>query len=225
MDQRTRFHADLEELEQQIHHIGDRAHDLIQQAVQALVEDDFTVAQSVVGREAAIEESYIAVHDRWFHLIATQQPMGADLRLMSVLLHMNVTLKRTGDQALNIAKLAELTHHLPGSKRMSDQIQDMGDRVRPMLRTAIDAFIRRDTSLAARLADMDEPVDRLNKGMYREVVALGADPQLLEWATHTMMAARALERIGDQAVDIGEQVVFLVTGEFHDFDTAALLEH
>lgn len=221
MDQRTHFHADLDDLEQQIHQIGDRAHDLIQQAVQALVEDDITTAQRVVGHEHVIEADYVAVHDRWFHLIATQQPMGADLRLMSVLLHMNVTLKRTGDQALNIAKLAELTHHLPGSKRMADQIQDMGDRVRPMLRSAIEAFIRRDTVLASRLAHLDEPVDRLNKGMYREVVALGADPQLLEWATHMMMAARALERIGDQAVDIGEQVVFLVTGEFHDFDTAA----
>lgn len=225
MDQRTHFHAHLEELEQQIHHIGDRAHDLIQQAVRALVDSDLDAAKAVIGQEPVIEESYLAVHDRWFHLIATQQPMGADLRLMSVLLHMNVTLKRTGDQALNIAKLAELTHRLPGSRRMADQIQEMGDRVRPMLRSAIEAFIRRDTGLAARLADMDEPVDRLNKGMYREVVALGAEPQLLEWATHAMMAARALERIGDQAVDIGEQVVFLVTGEFHDFDTAALLDH
>lgn len=225
MDQRTHFHADLDDLEQQIHNIGDRCNGLILQAVTALVSSDMASAHAVVAQEASIEERYLAFHDRWFHLIATQQPMGADLRLMSVLLHMSVTLKRTGDQAVNIAKLAELTHHLPGSKRMGDQIQEMGDLVRPMLRSAIEAFIRRDIDLAMRLADMDEPVDRLNKGMYREVVALGADPQLLEWATHMMMAARALERIGDQAVDIGEQVGFLVTGEFHDFDAAALLDH
>lgn len=222
MDQRSHFHAELENLERSIHEIGDRANDLIARGVQALTTDDLELAQSVRAGDEVIDELYMDVHDRWIHLIARQQPMGADLRLMSVLLHMNVTLSRTGDQAANIAKLAELAHGLPTEQRVIEQVREMGDLVRPMLRTAIDAFIRRDADEARLLPSMDEPVDRINKGMYREVVALGPHPKRLEWATHMMMAARALERIGDQAVDIGEQVVFLITGEFQDFDEEAL---
>ena len=224
VDQRTHFHAELEALEQSIHEIGDRAHDLIGKAVQALITGEVDLAGEVKEGDRVIDQMYLDIHNRWINLIARQQPMGADLRLMSVLLHMNVTLERTGDQAVNMAKLAELCQGLPNSERVNQQIQEMGDLVRPMLRTAIESFIRRDADEARLLPAMDEPVDRLNMGMYREVVALGADPKLLEWATHMMMAARALERIGDQAVDIGEQVVYLVTGELHDFNEEALDE-
>ena len=203
VDQRTHFHAELDALEQSIHEIGDRAHDLIGKAVQALITGDTDLAQEVQSGDRVIDQMYLDVHNRWINLIARQQPMGADLRLMSVLLHMNVTLERTGDQAVNMAELAELCEGLPSSDRVNQQIQEMGDLVRPILRTAIES---------------------LNMGMYREVVALGTDPRLLEWATHMMMAARALERIGDQAVDIGEQVVYLVTGELHDFNEEALDE-
>lgn len=222
MDQRTHFHAELEGLEQSIHEMGDRAHTLIGMAVQALTTGDVQLAAEVQAGDRVIDQIYLDVHNRWINLIARQQPMGADLRLMSVLLHMNVTLERTGDQAVNMAKLAELCQGLPSSDRVIQQIQEMGDLVRPMLRTAIESFIRRDADEARLLPAMDEPVDRLNIGMYREVVAHGTDPKLLEWATHMMMAARALERIGDQAVDIGEQVAYLVTGELTDFNEEAL---
>ncbi len=222
VDQRTHFHAELEGLEQSIHEMGDRAHELIGMAVHALVTGDLDAAGRVREGDHVIDQLYLDVHNRWINLMARQQPMGADLRLMSVLLHMNVTLERTGDQAVNIAKLAALSHGLPMSSRIVEQVQEMGDLVRPMLRTAIESFIRRDADEARLLPAMDEPVDRINKSMYREVVALGADPQMLESATHMMMAARALERIGDQSVDIGEQVVYLVTGEFHDFNEEAL---
>ena len=224
MDRRTHFHAELEGLEQSIHEIGDRAHELIGLAVHALVTGDLEAAARVRDGDHVIDQMYLDVHNRWINLIARQQPMGADLRLMSVLLHTNVTLERTGDQAVNIAELAELSRGLPPSGRVVEQILEMGDLVRPMLRTAIESFIRRDADEARLLPAMDEPVDRINKSMYREVVALGEDPQMLEWATHMMMAARALERIGDQSVDIGEQVVYLVTGEFHDFNEEALLD-
>lgn len=218
VDTRSHFHQELEALERSIHEIGDRAHGLIGKSVRALVEGDLALAQEVRDGDDVIDRMYLDVHNRWINLMARQQPMGMDLRLMSVLLHMNVTLERTGDQAVNIAKLADLSQGLPRMERVAEQIVEMGDLVRPMLRTAIDSFVRRDPDEARLLPAMDEPVDRINKNMYREVVALGSDPKLLEWATHMMMAARALERIGDQAVDVGEQVVFLVSGEFHDFN-------
>jgi len=156
--------------------------------------------------------------------MARQQPMGGDLRLMSALLHLNVTLERTGDQCVNIAKLARLSEGLPMRSQIIEQIREMADLVRPMIRTAAEAFVRRDADEARLLPAMDEPVDRINRLMYREVVECAPDGKLIEWATHMMMAARALERIGDQAVDIGEQVVFLVTGEFHEFSEESFEE-
>jgi phosphate transport system protein len=201
--------------------IAERAERLVGMAVESLIEKDLDLAEQVVREDHTLDEAYLDAHNRWINMMARQQPMGGDLRLMSALLHLNVTLERTGDQCVNIAKIAQLCEPLPGSPRISEQILEMSDLVRPMIRTAAHSFVRRDADEARLLPAMDEPVDRINRNMYREVVACASDPALLEWATHVMMASRALERIGDQAVDIGEQVVYLVTGEFEAFNEEA----
>ncbi|GIU92693.1 MAG: phosphate transport system regulatory protein PhoU [Acidimicrobiia bacterium] len=222
-DVRSHFHQELERLEQAVLDVSDRCDRMIGMAVEAVCAGDLELAERVVAEDNEIDRIYLDSHDRWIELMARQQPMGSDLRLMSVILHLNVTLERSGDQCVNIAKMAQVTEGLPRSERIVSQIREMGDLVRPMLRTAVHAFIRRDAEEARLLPAMDEPVDRINRNMYREVVACGPDPKLLEWATRMMMVSRALERIGDQAVDIGEQVVFLVTGEYHEFSEEAFL--
>ncbi|HEX5671753.1 MAG TPA: PhoU domain-containing protein, partial [Acidimicrobiia bacterium] len=126
--------------------------------------------------------------------------------------------ERMGDQCVNIAKMAQVTFGLPRSERIIAQIREMGDLVRQMIRTGVEALVRRDIDEARLLPAMDEPVDRLNRNMYREVVECGPDPSLLEWATRMMMVSRALERIGDQVVDIAEQTAFLLTGEMMEFN-------
>lgn len=224
VDQRSHFHQELEQLERAMLGIAEQAEGMVGDAVEALVTSDTDLADRVVAMDDDIDRRHNEVHTRWINLMARQQPMGSDLRLMSAVLHLNMTLERTGDQCVNIAKLARLTQGLPTSDRISEQIREMADLVRPMIRTAAQAFVRRDADEARLLPAMDEPVDRINRRMYREVVACGPDSRLLEWATHMMMAARALERIGDQAVDIGEQVVFLVTGEIHDFNEEAFAQ-
>jgi phosphate transport system protein len=108
-------------------------------------------------------------------------------------------------------------------ERICDLIREMGDLVRPMIRTAIEAYVREDLEEARLLPAMDQPVDRLNANMYKEAVAVGPDPLLLEWATKMLMVARALERVGDQAVDFAEQTVYLITGERAEFDEAGIL--
>lgn len=221
VDQRSHFHHELESLEQLMLDIAEQAEVMVASSVEALVTQNEGLAAEVVARDADIDRKHNEIHSRWINLMARQQPMGSDLRLMSAVLHLNMTLERTGDQCVNIAKLARLTGGLPVSDRVVEQIREMADLVRPMIRTAAQAFVRRDADEARLLPAMDEPVDRINRRMYREVVACGPDPKLLEWAAHMMMAARALERIGDQAVDIGEQVVFLVTGDLHDFNEEA----
>lgn len=217
VDQRSHFHTELESLEQTMFDVADRAERMVGMAVESLALPDLALATRVKHEDVEIDRVYLDTHKRWMNLMARQNPVGSDLRLMSSLLHLNTTLERMGDQCVNIAKIAEVTDGLPRGDRIVAQIREMADLVRPMVRHAAQAFVRRDVEEARLLPAMDEPVDRINRNMYREVVACGPDPELLEWATHMMMVSRALERIGDQAVDIAEQVLFLVTGEFQEF--------
>lgn len=217
VDQRSHFHNELDELESSILGIAERAEHMVGTAVDALINADVQRAAAVRREGAALAEVYVDVHTRWLNLMARQQPMGSDLRMMSALLHLNVTLERTAAQCVNIAQLSRLARGLPTSDPIIQRIEEMARLVRPMIRTAVHAFQRRDPDEARLLPAMDEPVDEINRAMYREVVDCAPDERLIEWATHMMMAARALERIGDQAVDIGEQVIFLVTGEHHGF--------
>jgi phosphate transport system protein len=148
--------------------------------------------------------------------------MGPDLRRMAVLLHLNITFERMGDQCVNIAKITKLNAGLPTSERICDLITEMGDLVRPMIRTAIEAFVRKDLDEARLLPAMDEPVDRINANMYREAVEVSDDKGLLEWATKMILVSRALERVGDQSVDFAEQTAYLITGDRLAFDEKGL---
>jgi phosphate transport system protein len=147
--------------------------------------------------------------------------VATDLRLVSAILHINLHLERIGDQGVNVAKIALATMDLPRSEIILSHLQEMADTVTGMVRTAIDAFLRRDLELCMRLPRMDDPVDALNRGMYRQVVALADDPLRLEWGIQMNVVARQLERVGDNAVDVGEQVGFLLTGEFREFTDAS----
>jgi phosphate transport system protein len=220
-DHRTNFHNELEELSDAVLRIADRCDRMVGMAVDSVCIPDLGLAAEVIREDDELDREYLVTHDRWVNLMARQQPMGSDLRLMSVLLHLNITLERTGDQCVNIAKMTQVTDGLPQSQRIVEQIREMGDLVRPMIRTAVEAFVRRDADEARLLPAMDEPIDRINRNMYREVVSCGGSPKVLEWATQMMMVSRALERIGDQAVDVAEQVVFLVTGDYQEFSGEA----
>lgn len=222
-DTRSHFHQELEDLEKTLLGVADRAEEMVKLAVEAFTDGEVPKAHDVIARDDEIDQIYLDVHNRWLHLMARQQPMGSDLRMMSVLLHMNTTLERMGDQCVNISKMALATEGLPRVDVISDELREMSDLVRAMIRTGIEAVIRRDADEARLLPAMDEPVDRLNRDMYQEVVRSGPDLQRLEWATKAMMVSRALERVGDQVVDIGEQLTFLLTGEMAEFDEEGLI--
>ncbi|HJR91786.1 MAG TPA: phosphate signaling complex protein PhoU [Acidimicrobiia bacterium] len=221
-DTRFRFHDELETLEQKLLSVADQAEQMVEMAVDAYTEGDLEAADRVIELDSVIDQTYLDVHNAWLHLMARQQPMGSDLRRMSMLLHMNTTLERMGDQTVNIAKMAHATTGLPRVDKIAEELREMGDLVRAMVRTGIEALVRRDADEARLLPAMDEPVDRLNRDMYQEVVKAGSDPGRLEWAIKAMMVSRALERVGDQVVDIGEQLAFLLTGEMAEFDESGL---
>lgn len=217
-DRRAAFHQEMDSLEHTLLSVADRAEQMVDKAVEAFTAGRLDLAQEVISEDDEIDRIYLDVHDRWMNLMARQQPLATDLRQMSMLLHINTTLERMGDQCVNISKMALVTDGLPRAEPIVAQLREMSDRVREMIRTGIEIVLRRDADGARRLPAMDEPVDRLNRNMYQEVVKAGPDSRRLEWATRAMMVSRALERVGDQVVDIGEQLAFLLTGEMVEFD-------
>lgn len=221
-DTNVHFHQELAGLEQKVLGVVDRAEHMVEMAVEAVTTGNIELADRVIEEDNEIDRMYFDIHHNWTYMMARFQPLGSDLRRMSVLLQLNATFERMGDQCVNIAKIAKLNEGLPRAERICSQIQEMGDLVRPMIRTAIEAYVRQDLDEARLLPAMDQPVDRLNANMYQEVVAVAGNPELLEWSTKMLMASRALERVGDQAVDFAEQTVYLVTGERSVFNEEGL---
>ena len=218
---RSRFHHELDALEAEVIELGLLAAESVRLAVDALVRRDSGQIQRVIEGDDEIDRRYMDVERRILDLLATQTPVATDLRLISALMHINLHLERVGDQAVNIAKMSHVTADLPPDESILVRLQEMGDIVVRMMRTAIDAFSRRDLELCQKLPVMDDPVDDLNRGMYRQVVQLAGDPSRLEWGIRMNVVARQLERVGDNAVDIGEQVAFLLTGQFREFTDAS----
>jgi phosphate transport system protein len=218
---RRRFHQELQDLQDEIAQEGELAARSVARSVQALVHRDARLAHEVIEGDDEVDELYLDVERRVLDLLALQTPVATDLRLVSAILHINLHLERIGDQGVNVAKIALATMDLPRSEIILSHLQEMADTVTAMVRTAIDAFLRRDLELCMRLPRMDDPVDALNRGMYRQVVALADDPLRLEWGIQMNVVARQLERVGDNAVDVGEQVGFLLTGEFREFTDAS----
>lgn len=221
-DINVHFHSELEALEQKVLGVVDRAEHMVEMAVESVTSGDLDLAATVIEMDREIDRAYFEVHQEWTNLMARFQPLGPDLRKMAVLLQLNITFERMGDQCVNIAKTTQFNDGLPRVERICEQIREMGDLVRPMIRTAVDAYLREDVDQARLLPAMDQPVDRLNANMYKETVAVSDDKPLLEWATKMMMVSRALERVGDQAVDFAEQAAYLVTGERVEFNDNGL---
>jgi phosphate transport system protein len=218
---RETFHESLERIELELLSMGELAGNAIQRAVDALVSRDDAKANAVIQGDDPIDERYLAIDSEILSVLALQSPVAADLRLISAILHSNLHLERVGDQAVNVAKLYLRTNSEAGSGSMRQQIEEMGTIVVSMLRAAMEAFGRRDLELALKVPAMDDPVDRLNRATHLEALKLADNRSSLDWGLHMNMAARALERAGDNAVDIAEQVSFLLTGEFREFTDAS----
>jgi phosphate transport system protein len=218
---RSHFHEKLEAMEMELLTLGELAGNAVQNSVEAAMQQDDALAERVIAEDDEVDRLYIDLDQQMLSLLALQAPVAADLRLISVVIHSSLHLERVGDQAVNVAKMQQVTRDLPANQTILQQIGEMGHIVVEMVRVAMDALRRRDLELSLRLPKMDDPVDRLNRNMHFEVAKLADEPRALEWGMHMNLAARALERVGDNAVDIGEQVAFLVSGEFREFTDAS----
>jgi phosphate transport system protein len=211
----------LDELCPGVHHEravgGDRLADGL-----AAEHQDVELAELVISDDDRIDGRYLEVHQEILTMLATQAPVATDLRLISALLHVMHSIERMGDQCVNIAKVIPLTgNDAPQRVEMVDRILRMGKQARFMLLQAKQAFEGRDVELARDLVKQDDLIDDLNKECFQIAVQVGEDHDTREWAMTMMLVARAIERIGDNAVDIGEQVAFVVTGLFREFEDAS----
>jgi phosphate transport system protein len=218
---RRHFHEELRTLEGDVQRTATKARLLLGKAREALLRGDSALCDEVIDGDDEIDQLYLGIERQILKLFALQTPVASDLRLLTALLHVNLHLERIGDQAVNVAKIAKASNGLPRHPKMLQSLGEMAAIALRMVEAAMDAFGRRDFELARRLPEMDDPIDRLNRGMLETVLEASDDRPMLEWAIRMFVASRQIERIGDNAVDIGEQVAFLVTGEFHEFTDAS----
>ncbi|MBK5110701.1 MAG: phosphate signaling complex protein PhoU [Thermoleophilia bacterium] len=194
----------------------------LDRTLEAVANQDVELAQIVMDNDDQVDGRYLEVHQGLITLLATQSPVATDLRLIAALLHVIKNIERMGDQCVNIAKLIPLTgNEPPVDDRMIQRIVAMGKQVRIEVVQAKRAFIDRDIPMARNLVTLDDEVDQQNRECFGLALEIGDDMDRREWAMTMLLAARALERIGDNAVDIGEQVAFVVTGLFQEFEDAS----
>jgi phosphate transport system protein len=224
MAERTRLHyqEELEGLEHRALGGLDLVVQSLDRTMEAVEHQDIELSELVIADDDRIDGRYLEVHQEILTLLATQAPVATDLRLISALLHVMKCMERMGDQCVNISKLIPLTgHDAPQRAEMLDRILQMGKQARSQVSQAKKAFEARDIQLARDLVRQDDLIDDLNKETFQIAVEVGEDHDTREWAMTMMLVARALERVGDNAVDIGEQVAFVVTGLFREFEDAS----
>lgn len=219
---RHQFRLDLKELERQVLGGLDLVTQQLDRAMESISYQDVELATMVVADDDRIDGRYIEVHQGILSLLARQAPVAGDLRIVAALLHVIRCIERMGDQCANIAKLVPLSgYEAPKDKDLLDLIERMGTLARSQVSEAREALGTRNVELAQDLARQDEQIDRINREVFRRAVEIGDDPDVREWGMFMILVARCLERIGDNTVDIAEQVVFVVTGLFREMaDTA-----
>jgi phosphate transport system protein len=219
---RVHFQDELRDLEEQALGALDLVVATLDRTLEALEHQDIELASIVVHDDDRIDGRFLEVHQGILSLLALQAPVAGDLRTVAALLHVIKHAERMGDQCVNIAKVMPLVgHEPPVDAELMDRIFKMARLARSEVAQAKQAFTLRDVSLAQDLVRQDEEINALNRGVFRRAVEIGTDEDRREWAMTMMLVARALERIGDNAVDIGEQVAFVVTGLFREFSDAS----
>ena len=215
---RPQFHDQLVLLEEQALGALDIVVEQIDRAMEALENQDVELATFVIADDDRIDGRYLEVHQGILSLLALQAPVAGELRLVAALLHLIKHAERMGDQCVNIAKLIPIVGNEPPIvPELLDRVLRMGTAARAEVQESRLAFRGRDVDLANDLFRQDREVNRLNKEVFQLAVAVGDQIDRREWAMTLTMMARAIERIGDNAVGIGEQVIFIETGLFKEY--------
>jgi phosphate transport system protein len=203
---RDRFHDALERLETDLQAQGTRVRVALARATRGLVTGNVALCGAVVTADDEVDRHYLDIERR-----------VVDLRLLTAILHINLHLERIGDMAVNVAQLGQAVAGAPRSQRWTSHLEQMSEHAVWMLELAMQALATRDAQASQQLPTLDERVDELNRSLLAAVLAPSQPLDQLAWVVHLHDAGRQLERAADHAVDIAEQVWFLVTGELREF--------
>ena len=205
------FQEELELLKGRLLEMGGLAEERVRLSMRAVVDRDARLVEDVISGDAAINALHIEIDDRCFKLLALHQPMAVDLRAIVAAVKINTDLERVGDLAVNIAEAVRRYLRHPPVKELID-IPRMAEIAQAMLRDALDAFVRRDIGLAQRVLNADDQLDTLKTQVFRELLTfMLQDPTTIEPALDLILVSRHLERIGDHATNIAEDVIFMVS--------------
>jgi phosphate transport system protein len=219
---RVSFHEELERLEADLQEEGALVLRVLRSALNALARGDDELADEVIGFDDEIDVRYVRIEEGVQSLLARQTPVAGDLRLVLAILRVNLHLERMADYCVTVAKLTKLMGGLDVSgATILDALEDMGSRAEQMIRVALDAFAERDVEKARSLHELDELIDRANRHAIEDVLNLGDSLDEREYGLRMLVVSRCVERIGDHAVDIGEQIAYLVTGDFRELTDAS----
>jgi phosphate transport system protein len=207
------FQEELEQLKARLLEMGGLAEDRLRLAVHGLVDRDLVIVERVLGNDGAINQLHIEIDDRCFKLLALHQPMAVDLRAIVSAVKINTDLERVGDLAVNIAEAVRRYLQHPPVKELID-IPRMAIIAQDMLRDALDAYVRRDIPLAQNVLDRDDELDALKTMVFRELLThMLRDPATIEPSLDLILVSRHLERIGDHATNVAEDVIFMVSAK------------
>jgi len=216
MEMRTAFHRKLREIQDDILVMGSMAGKAILRSVESLKTRDLDLAHQIITDDQNINSKRFEIEERCIQLIATQQPMAGDLRIITGILNITTEIERIGDYAVGIARIVILIGDEPPLKPLID-IPLMAEKTVDMLRRTMDAFINRDAEAAKKIAKEDDLIDNLYDQIFRELLFIMAeDPKTITRATRLMWTAHNLERAADRVTNICERVVFIVTGKMEE---------
>lgn len=211
----------LDQVESELLEEGRAVVAAVQGAVRALVSSDSELADEVIAHDDDVDERFLEVERAIQSTLALRSPVAGDLRRLLAMLHINLLLERSGDGAVTVAKLSQLVADADPDDALVAVLAEMGERAQEMLRVALDSFAERDLARAESLVELDDLIDRANRRFVERLIDVVADPELREWGLRMVVAARTIERIGDRAVDIGEQTAYLLSGQFREFGDAS----
>ncbi len=205
------FQDELDDLKGRLLEMGGLAEDRLRLAVRSLVERDSTLVDQVLVGDSAINRLHIEIDDRCFKLLALHQPMAVDLRAIVAAVKINTDLERVGDLAVNIAEAVRRYLQHPPVKELID-IPRMAELAQDMLRDSLDAFVRRDLTLAQQVLAQDDTLDSLKTDVFRDLLGyMLRDSATIEPSLDLILISRHLERIGDHATNVAEDVIFMVS--------------
>ncbi|HEX3255360.1 MAG TPA: phosphate signaling complex protein PhoU [Gaiellaceae bacterium] len=218
---RISLQEELDQLEASLQEEGALVLRALRGCLNALARQDAELADEVIAFDDEVDGTYVAIEEGIQSLLARQTPVAIDLRNVLAVLHINLHLERMADYCVTVAKLTKLVHDAPQDGTLAEALEDMGTRAEEMIQTALDSFANRDVESAESLVEMDELIDGANRRVVHQILNLSTDPAMREWGLRMLLVSRCLERIGDHAVDIGEQTAFLVSGQFREFTDAS----